>query len=237
MYEDILRLRYVFYWAFPYFAALIYSGKSLDITLFLAAVFLTISVNVHNDLCEGKLKGYASRHLKFLTVFSFILGISLFPHYLLFLGALGAFLYNWRFRTVPIISLIAAMMAPLVMLLIIEIYDIIPILAVIFYGLSVHGYHQLIDGESLCKVRYGYLLIMILSILTAISLVIIVYPINTILTFVAPVGFLYLAASSYYFRNKFRFGKPLHKKERDFWILLGNMAMIFVIIWYLILLG
>ncbi len=168
----LLRLSYSFSWALPYFAALVYLKGlyhvgMLDLSFAAAAVFYMISVNVHNDVCDGDMRGYKTGFLTAIALAFLALGIAVFPNTFVIAAAAITYIYNWKLKNIMYISLFPAAAPGIAISLMLGIYDTIFLLAIFFCSLASQSYHQLVDGEIRNK---NYLYIFIFSSIATLAL-------------------------------------------------------------------
>lgn len=236
----LLRLEYSTSWLMIYFAGLIYL-KSIyftdrfDIFFIIAALILTISVNVHNDLCDGKSRGYRKNFLKFVIMISLVLGLVIFPNLFLVLAVLITYIYNWKLKKIPYLSLPPLVAPGLAIMMILNIYDPLPIAIVIFASIAVHSGHQLIDGDIRNK-NYFYIYIFS-SFISFLLISLVLFSINVALSWLAFMLAIFSGFSIFRIKDVNKAIKRLEatKKQRasiiaNYWIIL-----IFLIGWYLLI--
>lgn len=167
----LLRLEYLVFFLLPYFAGLVYM-KSLyfvdkfDILFIIGVIFFTISLNVHNDICDRQLRGYKKSFLKYIAIISLALGLLVFPNPFLMLTAVVMYLYNWKLKKMLYISLLPAAVLGLCVLAILGVYDILPLAAVIFASVSAQSLHQFVDRDiRLNSYFYIFVLFWLISLL------------------------------------------------------------------------
>lgn len=172
----LLRLEYSISWLLFYFAGLIYlksiySINKLDIMFIIGSLFLTASVNVHNYLCDGNLRGHKKNFFALIVIF-FILGMAAFPNIFLLLAAVVVYLYNWKLKKILYLSILCMVVPGLAVLAVLQIYDPLVIASVILISLTIQSGHQLIDGDIKNK-NYFYIYVIsfpIASLLTSMVL-------------------------------------------------------------------
>jgi len=232
MIDETLRLRYMWFFILPYFIVLIYSDKTFNCVLFLAMLLIGISLNIHNNLCDREYKGYANRHLILLTLFSFLLGVLLYTNIILILMAIIVYSYNFRLKQIPIISTLTQTTIPLTPALILKEYDPLLLSALFLFGFGGQGMHELFDGETMCKVPYSSYLVGLTASLSGLFVILAFMPLNYLLS-VPAAGLFFVGIFALYFRNDFKYGKKLHPREKDFWIILGNLITLFYVGMYM----
>ena len=158
----------------------LYSVDRLDITFIIAAIFFTISVNVHNDLCDRKLRTYSKNFLKAVIITPLIAGLIIFPNPFVITALIVTYLYNWKLKKILYISLLSMVPPGLAVMFVLGIYDMLPILAVIFAAIAGQSVHQFTDKDIRDK---SYFYIYLLSFfVTVLLFVVILIPINIALS-------------------------------------------------------
>lgn len=171
---QLLRLEYAFLWAVPYFLGLIYmksvyAVEKLDPYFLIAAMFLTASVNVHNDLCEDKLRGYGRRFLKAVIVVSLIAGLVIFPNIFIIFALLITYLYNWKLKKVEYVDLLLPVAPPLAVMAVLGLYEPFLLLAVSLMAVVSQSGQQLIDRDVRKKAYFYIYIVSYVSFLFTLS--------------------------------------------------------------------